>query len=298
MFFNDPAVLVSTPVEEGREDEYLEQLSYAFTYSTDIVTILRPGGFRPKNGFTLDNDSADTDFTALLAAMRHVLYPVSFTEFSKLLDLEHDYDFYHVVLNEIIFTILPVLLRGTALALYSEAARSHPGDGRYVLQRLRFEVEGVPDSDTDRHWVKMRAVIIDEHKDPAPQLMTIRTLGDKHARLNPDYSESKRVRDLWHILTDSAKQTPFVNPLYVNVIRDLRAGSPFSFSTLCLRIRTVWKEELAFATPADASLSGGGGGGGDRQKSPSFNSVTVEKKPGYATKCVGIRIGHGVPAGS
>ncbi|KAK3239092.1 hypothetical protein CYMTET_50953 [Cymbomonas tetramitiformis] len=126
MFFNDPSVLLSTPVEEGREDEYLEQLSYAFTYSTDIVTILRPGGSNPKNGFTLDNDSADTDFTALLAAFRHVLYLVSFTEFSKLLDLEHDYDFYHVVLNEIIFTILPVLLRGTALSLYSEAARSDP----------------------------------------------------------------------------------------------------------------------------------------------------------------------------
>ncbi|KAK3239091.1 hypothetical protein CYMTET_50952 [Cymbomonas tetramitiformis] len=121
------------------------------------------------------------------------------------------------------------------------------------------------------------------HKDPAPQLTTVRTLGDKHARINPDYNESKRARDLWHILADSAKQTPFVNPLYVNVIRDLRAGAPFSFSTLCLRVRTVWKEELAFATPADTSSSGGGGGG-DRQKQPTFNSVTVDKKPGYSIK--------------
>ncbi|KAK3257249.1 hypothetical protein CYMTET_33656, partial [Cymbomonas tetramitiformis] len=65
MFFNDPSVLLSTPVEEGREDEYLEQLSYAFTYSADIVTILHPGGFQPKTGFTLDDDTADTDFAAL-----------------------------------------------------------------------------------------------------------------------------------------------------------------------------------------------------------------------------------------
>ncbi|KAK3242896.1 hypothetical protein CYMTET_47432 [Cymbomonas tetramitiformis] len=115
MFFNDPSVLLSTPVDKGREDEYLEQLSYAFTYSADIVTILRPGGFQPKIGFTLDGDTADTDFAALLAALRHVLFvsAVSFSEFSKLLDLEHDYDFYHVVLTEILFTVLPVLLRGS-----------------------------------------------------------------------------------------------------------------------------------------------------------------------------------------
>ncbi|KAK3284937.1 hypothetical protein CYMTET_7434 [Cymbomonas tetramitiformis] len=111
--------LSSTPLEEGRE-----------------------------NGFTLDTETADTDFAVLLSALRHVLYPVSFPEFFKLLDLEHNYDFYHVVLTEIIFTVLPIVLRGTALSLYSEAARSHPGDGRYILQRIRYEIEGVPDSDT------------------------------------------------------------------------------------------------------------------------------------------------------
>ncbi|KAK3275425.1 hypothetical protein CYMTET_16450 [Cymbomonas tetramitiformis] len=293
MFFNDPSVLSSTPVEEGREEEYLEQLSYAFTYSTDIITVLRPGGFNPKNGFTFDNDAADADFAALLAALRHVLFPVSFPEFSKLLDLEHDYDFYHVVLNEIIFTILPIVLRGTALALYSEAARSHPGDGRYILQRLRYEVEGVPDSDTDRFWVKMRSTVIDENDDPAPQLTAIRTLGDKHARINPDYSEAKRVKDLWHILATSAKHSPFVTPLYINVIRELRGGTPFSFSTLCLRLRTVWREEHAFATlatdtdPVAPPGGGGGGGGGYRVKKPAFNAVTFDRTPAYSVKPVG-----------
>ncbi|KAK3280953.1 hypothetical protein CYMTET_11232 [Cymbomonas tetramitiformis] len=114
-FFNDPSVLVSTPVEEGREEEYLEQLSYAFTYSADIIAVLRPGGYNQKHGYTLDTETADTDFNALIAAFRHVLYPVSFPEFSKLLDLEHDYDYYHVVLNEIIFTVLPIVLRAPSL---------------------------------------------------------------------------------------------------------------------------------------------------------------------------------------
>ncbi|KAK3273669.1 hypothetical protein CYMTET_18103 [Cymbomonas tetramitiformis] len=284
-FFNDPSVLPSTPVEEGREDEYLEQLSYSFTYSTDVVTILRPGGYNPKNGFTLDNETADTDFSALLSALRHVLYPVSFSEFSKILDLEHDYDFYHVVLNEIVFTVLPVVLRGTALALYTEAALSHPGDGRYILQRLRYEVEGVPDSDTDRFWEKMRATIIDEDTDPAPQLTTIRTLGDKHARLNADYSEAKRVKDLWHILATSAKSSPFVTPLYVNVIRDLRSGTSFSFSTLCLRIRTVWREERAFATPTVSTAPPESDGGW--KKTPTFNTMSYDRKPPHTVKLDG-----------
>ncbi|KAK3282353.1 hypothetical protein CYMTET_9911 [Cymbomonas tetramitiformis] len=286
-FFN-PSVLASTPVEEGREEEYLEQLPYAFTYSADIVAVLRPGGYNPKNGYTLDTETADADFSALLSALRQVLFPVSFPEFSKLLVLERDYDYYHVVLNEIIFTVRPIVLRGTALVLYAEAARSHPGDGRYILQRLRYEVEGVPDSDSDRFWVKMRSTIINEPDDPTPQLTVIRTLGDKHARINPDYSEAKRVKDLWHILANSAKQSPYVTPLYANVIRELRCGAPFSFSTLCLRIRTVWREELAFAIPVkDAGYSPPSGGDGEREKKPKFNAVTFDRKTAYTTNPVG-----------
>ncbi|KAK3270689.1 hypothetical protein CYMTET_20926 [Cymbomonas tetramitiformis] len=156
-FFNDPTVLVSTPVEEGREDTYPEQLAYSFTYPSDLIAVLRAGGFNQKDG---------------------------------------DCDFYHVVLNNILFTGLPVVIRGTALALYHEAARSHPGrGGRYVLQRLRCDGEGVPDSDPDRHWIKMRAVTLCEGKDPNPQLTVIPILGDKHARINTDYSEAKRVTE-------------------------------------------------------------------------------------------------------
>ncbi|KAK3251005.1 hypothetical protein CYMTET_39636 [Cymbomonas tetramitiformis] len=117
----------------------------------------------------------------------------------------------------------------------------------------------------------MRSTIINEPDDPSPQLTAIRTLGDKHARINPDYSEAKRVKDLWHILTNSAKQSPYVTPLYVNVIRDLRGG------------------ELAFATPVkDTGYTvPSGGGGGGREKKPTFNAVTFDRKPAYTTVPVG-----------
>ena len=247
-FFNDPSVLESTPIELGKEHEFADNLSYALSYANDLVTVLQGSGFSKKIGYTLDTADAESDFAVLLAALGHVLFPISYVEFSKLLDLENDHEFYHLALNELLFTVLPVVLRGTALALYHEAARSHRADGRYVLQRLRYEVEGVPDADTDRYWTKMRETIIDEDSDPTPQLTVIRQLGDKHARLNPDYSESKRVKDLWHVLAASAKKSPFVTPLYITAIRDLRGGAHFSFSALCLRLRTIWREEHAYAT--------------------------------------------------
>ncbi|KAK3250555.1 hypothetical protein CYMTET_40064 [Cymbomonas tetramitiformis] len=258
-YFNDPAVLVSTPVEEGRESEFAEHLSYAFNYSADLVTILKSGSYKEKTGVSIDGDDSDTEFAVLLAALGHVLFPIAYTEVSKLLDLEHDFDFYHVTLNELIFTILPVVLRGTALALYHEAARCHPTDGRFALQRLRYAVEGVPDPDVDRFWVKLRATVIDETLDPTPQLAIIRSLGDKHARLHPDYGENKRVADLWHVLAASAKSTPYVTPLYLAVIRDLRGGTHFSFSSLCLRVRTTWREESAYATLSHTPQPPGGG---------------------------------------
>ncbi|KAK3275600.1 hypothetical protein CYMTET_16280 [Cymbomonas tetramitiformis] len=150
-YFNNPVVLVSTPVEEGREGEYAEHLSYAFKYSSDLITILKSGNYKEKAAIFIDGDDPDTEFAVLLAALSHVLFPIAYTEVSKLLDLEHDFDFYHnVTLNELIFTILPVVLRGTALALYHEAARCHPTDGRFALQRQRYEVAGVPDPDRCR----------------------------------------------------------------------------------------------------------------------------------------------------
>jgi len=204
-------------VEEGRESEYAENVSYAFHYANDLTTMLKAHGFDPAVGLTLDTADAEADFAVLVACLSHILSPVSHFEFSKLLDLENDYDFYHVTLNGVIFTILPVVLRGHALALYHDSARVHPADGRCALQRLRFEVEGIPDPDSDRFLLKLRSIVFDEQSDPAPQLDIIRKLQDKHARLNPAYDDRKRVQTLWHILSGSAAHSAFVTPLYLVV---------------------------------------------------------------------------------
>ncbi|KAK3269012.1 hypothetical protein CYMTET_22518 [Cymbomonas tetramitiformis] len=126
-------------------------------------------------------------------------------EVAKLLDLYHDYDAFHVTINDLLYTMLPHVLRGNAVALYHVHCEGDvPGDGRYILQCLRYEVEGVPDPDTDRFWLKLRSTILDETLDPAPQLSTIRVLGDKRKHIN-GYTDDKRTKDLWHVLADSAK---------------------------------------------------------------------------------------------
>ncbi|KAK3266848.1 hypothetical protein CYMTET_24568 [Cymbomonas tetramitiformis] len=86
--------------------------------------------------------------------MAHVFGPISRGDVAKLLDLDHEYADYHLVLNELIFAVLPTVLRSTALTLYEESADVHPRDGRCALQqqqqRLRFHVEGIGDPDAHR----------------------------------------------------------------------------------------------------------------------------------------------------
>ncbi|KAK3241318.1 hypothetical protein CYMTET_48911 [Cymbomonas tetramitiformis] len=246
-FFNDPDVLLTTPVEEGREEEYSDQLSYVFQYGSDLVHFLKSTGFKLPNGFTFDNDTADADFASLTAGLGHVMFPISYNEATKLLDLEHEYEFYHVTMNEILFCLLPHPLRGSALTLYHECARSHPADGRYALQRLRYEVEGVPDADGMRYWTQMRAIVISETVDPAPQLATIRRLCERHRKVKPTYGDSDRVADLWHILAESAKKSPYVTPLYLVVLRELRSGQEVIPSLLTA---SLFASALPFGTKA------------------------------------------------
>ncbi|KAK3269893.1 hypothetical protein CYMTET_21681 [Cymbomonas tetramitiformis] len=96
-YFNDPDILLTTHVEEGREDEYTDQLAYAFQYGSDLLTYLKSTGLKLPTGFTLDTATADVDFDALLSGLAHVLYPVSYHEAAKLLACcsaaLHDEDF-------------------------------------------------------------------------------------------------------------------------------------------------------------------------------------------------------------
>ncbi|KAK3240089.1 hypothetical protein CYMTET_50043 [Cymbomonas tetramitiformis] len=140
--------------------------------------------------------------------MSHVFGPIARDEFTKLLDLDFEYDEYHLTLNELLYVVLPTILRGTALSLYDESARVHPHDGRCALQRPRYHVEGIGDLDAHRFWVRLRAVVIDETVDPAPQLAVFRTLADKHRKLHPGYGDRDMVADLHTVLRSSAARRP------------------------------------------------------------------------------------------
>ena len=113
-------------MEEGREFEYAENVSYAFHYANDLATMLNSHGFDPAVGLTLDDADAEASFAVLVACLSHILSPIAHHEFAKILDLENDYECYHVTLNGIVFTLLPVVLRGHALSLYHKHARMNP----------------------------------------------------------------------------------------------------------------------------------------------------------------------------
>ncbi|KAK3247251.1 hypothetical protein CYMTET_43242 [Cymbomonas tetramitiformis] len=172
-FFNNPDVLQTTPaVEEGREDEYVDQLAYAFHYgSNDLLTYLKSTGLK-------------------------------MPEAAKLLDLEHAHEFYHDA--------------ATYVRLSSPRPRT---------------------------------------PDPAPQPALIRRLGDRHQKIKPSYTDSDRVSDLWHVLSESAKKSPYVAPLYRVVLRELWAGHAFTFARLALRIRIAFQDESPLATLSPSATS-------------------------------------------
>ncbi|KAK3238839.1 hypothetical protein CYMTET_51179 [Cymbomonas tetramitiformis] len=56
-----------------------------------------------------------------------------------------------------------------------------------------------------------------------------------------------------HILSESAKKSPYVAPLYLVVLCELRAGANFTFARLALRIRLAFRDESPLATHSPSS---------------------------------------------
>ena len=102
-----------------------------------------------------------------------------------------------------------------------------------------FHVEGIGDPGTCRFWVRLRAIVIDETIEPAPQLAVFSTLADKHRKLHPDYGDQSRVEDLHIFLRTSAVHSPYVTPLYLVVVRDLNSGQRLTFATLALPLHSA-----------------------------------------------------------
>ncbi|KAK3248266.1 hypothetical protein CYMTET_42265, partial [Cymbomonas tetramitiformis] len=165
-FHADSSVWESTPVRASQRAEFADKLDYAFTYGEELSKLTGSHGFKPNVGLTLDGPYSEADFAVLLGNMSHVFGSISRDEFLKPLDLDFEYEVYHLTLNELIYVVLPTVLRGTALALlYEESALAHPQDGRCALHRLRYHVESLGDPDTKRFWVRLRHIIINEHED-------------------------------------------------------------------------------------------------------------------------------------
>ncbi|KAK3278360.1 hypothetical protein CYMTET_13699 [Cymbomonas tetramitiformis] len=298
-FHADSDVWVSTPVRASQREEFTDKLDFAFSYGEELSKLLCAHGFKPKIGITLDTPEAESDFAVLLANMSHVFGPVSRDEFLKLVDLDNEYEVYHLTLNELIYIVLPTVLRGTALTLYEESSLVHPHDGRCALQRLRYHVEGIGDPDPHRFWVRLRAVVIDETIEPAPQLAVFRMLADKHRKLNPSYADSDLVQDLYAVLRASAASSPHFAPLYLVVLRELGMGQHFTYSSLALRLSKVFRDEFPLARRSEPVSGGGGsaagggarggGGGSPGGSAYSFGSRRREKPIGDWKPVKGVR---------
>ncbi|KAK3261117.1 hypothetical protein CYMTET_29965 [Cymbomonas tetramitiformis] len=202
----------------------------------------------------------------------------------KLLDLDYEYEVYHLTLNELLCVALPTVLRGTALSLYEEPSFVHPHDGRCALQRLRFHVEGIGGPDAHRFWVRLRAIILDETDDPAPQ---------------------RPLQRPAHVT--SATASPHVTPLYLVVLRDLAANHPFTYAALALRLSKTYRDEKpAWPDSVSVPASGGdlpasgGGGRSDGGRIPggsalAFGDRRMEKPVGDWKPIKNVRAAHPDP---
>ncbi|KAK3234798.1 hypothetical protein CYMTET_54962 [Cymbomonas tetramitiformis] len=96
-------------VGTSQRTEFADKLDYAFAYGEELAKLLRGPGFKSTVGLTLEGPEAESDFTVLLANMSHVFGPIARDEFTKLLDLDFEYDEYHLTLNELPYVVLPTL---------------------------------------------------------------------------------------------------------------------------------------------------------------------------------------------
>ncbi|KAK3260832.1 hypothetical protein CYMTET_30233 [Cymbomonas tetramitiformis] len=247
-FLENTENLRNTPYRASTRGVLTEPLSKSFDYAENVITVLKARGYQPKSstGFTLEGDNAKEDFLALRSAMVTVLDSVDSIETAKIFDLELAYASYNYDVNSIVFTMLSVLLRGAALDIYHSTAKHHPFDGRALLLRLHFEVEGVQRGDRGQFMEKMRALRIDERKDPHAILNDYRRLGEEHRVYHADFSDADLVWTFLVVLEKSADVSPYEVPLYQHIIEDLSTTTVApSFDTVALRVRRVWQREGA-----------------------------------------------------
>ncbi|KAK3280251.1 hypothetical protein CYMTET_11900 [Cymbomonas tetramitiformis] len=130
--------------------------------------------------------------------------------------------------------------------------------------------------------VCMRLLRIDERGDPSVILDKLRTLGDEHAILNPDYGDVAHVDTLRVILEKSAESSPYEVQLYQNVIGNLYLGSDSTFDTAVLHIRRTWQREGGSRLARFPSRAAGSGGGAPIPPKPGGDGSTPQASGGGA----------------
>ncbi|KAK3267124.1 hypothetical protein CYMTET_24299 [Cymbomonas tetramitiformis] len=209
-FLENSTALRNTPYRASTRGVLSDALTKTFDYADNVIDILKARGYQPKaSGVTLEGSGAREDFLALRSAMIAVLDSVNSVETAKIFDLELAYVSYHYDVNYMVFTMLSVLLRGGALAIYHTAAKRYPFDGRALLLRLHFEVEGIHRSDKGAYMESMRSLRVDEREDPQHVIDKFRNLADKHRQYHTDFSDSAHVETFLVVLEKSADESPY-----------------------------------------------------------------------------------------
>ncbi|KAK3287604.1 hypothetical protein CYMTET_4904 [Cymbomonas tetramitiformis] len=273
-FHADSSVWASTPVRASQRAEFADKLDYAFAYGEELAKLLRAHGFKSSVGIALDGPEAESHFTVLLANMSHVFGPIARDDFVKLLDLDFEYEVYHLTLNDGSFTsFFPPFFAGLPSPCTRSPLACTPTTGG---------VEGIGDPDAHRFWVRLRAVVIDETVDPAPQLAVFRTLAEKHRKLRPGYGDPDMVSDLHSVLRSSAAASPYITPLYLVVVRDLSDGKHFTFASLALRLGKVFQDESPLARPTTPAPKAPGGAGRIGGGKPTVGTTMAFGKKKFA----------------
>ncbi|KAK3242235.1 hypothetical protein CYMTET_48067 [Cymbomonas tetramitiformis] len=126
-FLENSDALRSTPNRASTRGVLSDALIKTFDYADDVIDILKARGYPPKaSGVTLEGGGAREDFLALRSAMTAVLHSANSVEVAKIFDLELAYASYYYDVNYMVFTMLSVLLRGSALAVYHTTAKRYP----------------------------------------------------------------------------------------------------------------------------------------------------------------------------
>ncbi|KAK3242111.1 hypothetical protein CYMTET_48187 [Cymbomonas tetramitiformis] len=177
-----------------------------------------------------------------------------------LLDLDNEYEAYHMVLNELIFTILPFFSAARLCGCTTSRPRCTLAMAAVLSRACVFSWRA---SLTPTLSASGRDCALSSSTRRRTQLRSwtssTSSWTSTPARTRPTLTESE-----FEISGTSwprpAANSCYVSPLYLVVLRNLRAGANHTLSSLQLELRTVFRDESPFAKLAGKAVSSTSGG--------------------------------------